>query len=111
MRTLMLGTLLVTFLSGTTTGILIGNSTAEAPKPLTWIDQDLQVMSRTTPGISPEDLVRAREIYEDHWQRIRALKVEAEAILGDQLLAVQNQTKKKIEGIRAPYLESSSGAK
>jgi len=111
MRTFMLGTLVMTFLSGATSGYLIGNTTAEAPAPLTWIDQDVQALEKRVPDISAKDLADARLIYEDHDRRIMKMKSEAESLLGDQLLWLQTHTKKKIDAIINSYASAEPGSK
>jgi hypothetical protein len=107
MRAAMLGTIIMTFLSGATSGYLIGHT----PPPPTWIDQDVLTLEQKVPEISAADLAKARTIYEDHERRIMELKSEAEDLLGDQILRVKMQSKKKILAIMDSYGPSSPGPK
>ena len=111
MRTFMLGTILMTFLSGVTSGYLIGNTTAEARPPMTWIDQYLDVLQSKTPDITTDDLDRVRSIIEDHERRIMDLKSEARALLGDQLRAVEKKNLKLIQAIIDSYNSPSPDSK
>jgi hypothetical protein len=111
MRTFMFATLVMTFLSGATSGYLVGNTTAEAPAPLTWIDRDLQALEKMAPEISAKDLADARLIYEDHDRRVINMKSEAESLLGDQLRWLQNHTKQKIDTIIDSYASAKSDSK
>ena len=99
MKTFMLGTLIMTFLSGVTSGYLVGNTTADPATPPTWIDQYIEMHQAKVPGISEQDLADARKIYEEYDERVKDLKSEAEALLRDQLLAIQKQTEKEILAI------------
>ncbi len=103
MRTFMLGTILMTFLSGVTSGYLVGNTTAEALSPPTWIDQYVGELERRIPEISDDDLALAREIVEDHEKQIMELKAEIRALLGDQLRAVEKKNEKRIQAIIDSY--------
>ena len=107
MRAFMLGTLIMTFLSGATSGYLIGHT----PPPLTWIDQDVLKLERDVPEISAADLAKARTIYEDHERRILEFKAEAKNLLGDQILRVEMQSEQKIRAIMDSYGPSSPGPK
>jgi hypothetical protein len=107
----MLATLIMTFLSGATSGYLIGNKTAEAPAPPTWIDGYLQALEKMVPEISAKDLADARAIYEDHDRRVMKMKSEAESLLGDQLRWLENHTKQKIDTIIESYASAKPGSK
>ncbi len=111
MRTFMLATLVMTFLSGVTSGYLVGNTTAGPATPQTWIDTYIEIHRAKVPGISEQDLADARRIYEEYDERVKALKSEADALLRDQLLAMQKQTERKIDAIIGSYASPDSGSK
>ena len=111
MRTFMLGTILMTFLSGVTSGYLVCNTTAEVLRPPTWIDQYVSELERRIPKISEDDLALAREIVEGHEKQIMELKAEIQALMGDQLRAVEKKNEKRIQAIIDSYESPSPGSK
>ena len=111
MRTFMFATLIMTFASGLTSGYLVGHSAAAPQAPRTWIDRYIELHQAKVPGISEQDLADARKIYEEYDERVKALKSEADALLRDQLLALQRQTEQKIKAIIDSYDPAATGAK
>jgi hypothetical protein len=111
MRTFMLATLMMTFASGVTSGYLVGHSAAPPAAPRTWIDNYIDLHRAKVPGISEQDLADARKIYEEYDERVKALKSEADALLRDQLLAMQRQTEQKIHAIIDRVRAAEPGSK
>ena len=109
MRAFMLGTLIMTFLSGATSGFLVGKSTADAPP--TPAEQFVLQVQRDYPDITPEDLAEAKRIYEDHERRLLELTDRAKDLLQDQIDWTTNHSNKKIGAILGKYPAPERGSK
>ena len=107
MRAFMLGTLIMTFLSGATSGYLIGHT----PPPPTRADQYLKLLQQRHPDISADDLAKARKIIEDHDERVLEMKSEVQDLLKDQLAWLENNSQKKMDAIIDSYESPDPGPK
>jgi hypothetical protein len=102
----MVAALVVSFASGTTTGILIEKEAFSPPPAKTWeqtqIDGYLRQLERD--GVTrQEDRDEARKVLETHYRRLRAMKQEVEKMLLQQIDALSQETEAGIEEIRQRY--------
>jgi hypothetical protein len=105
----MIGTLIMTFLSGATSGFLVGKTTAEAPP--TPVEEFLLKIQRDYPDVTPEDLAEAKKIYEEYDRRVLELTDQAKDLLRDQLDWVKNHSQKKVDAILEKYPTPERGSK
>jgi len=94
--------LLVTFLSGATTGILIDRQAGPAPAPKTWIDGYVDRLG--AEGVDgPEDREAVRAILRSYERLVRAEKQRVEEILKDRLDFLATDTQRQVQEIRTKY--------
>lgn len=96
-------TLAVVFLSGGTTGYLLGQAGQEVEVTRTWKDGYLEQLENTVPGITAEDLSRARKIIDTYEERVLSLKSGVERLLRDQLDVVAMESERELEAIIDSY--------
>ena len=102
--------MLVTFLSGGTSGFVIGRASAPEPKEPTAVDRLVDELERA--GVTREaDLAKAREIYGRWLERVRALKGEVEKLFEARLTALAMDAEGQIQEILDTYPDRSGGAK
>ncbi|MHC4470895.1 MAG: hypothetical protein ACYS99_08005 [Planctomycetota bacterium] len=102
MKGWMTAVLVVTFLSGSTSGVFLGRVTAPVDDESKWYERDVELLRNA--GVSKEaDLDRAREIYEEHEERTRALTEQIKDLFRDQLGAIAKDTERQIIGIMREY--------
>jgi len=101
--------LVVTFLSGASTGFVTGRASAPEPEQWTWIDAQIEVMKGK--GVEKPDLELARSIYVRFDERVKALKAEASKLFGDRLTALEQDATSQIQDIMARYPAPPLGEK
>ena len=102
--------LVVTFLSGASSGFMAGRVSAPEPGTQTWIDQHLEDVRRA--GVDgEEDLREARKIYERFRDRVKALKGEVEHLFKDRLTALATDAEGQIQEIVLRYPAPPGGEK
>ena len=102
MKGFVLGALLVTFMAGMSTGVLVGRKTAPVPHPRTWIDINVdKVRERGVTG--EEDLERIREIYREYDLKVQALKSQLNEAIRDQVRSLSDEAAGKIQAIIDSY--------
>jgi len=99
MKSWVLSVLAVTFLSGASTGYLVGQKhQPDEPHP-TWIDQNIRQLERD--GVSEEKfLEEARVVYREYHRNILAMKSTVNELLRLQLEAIANDATLRINRIR-----------
>jgi len=102
MRGWIMTTLVVTFLSGATSGYVVGLAVPEPPKK-TWVDHRVEDLERA--GVTrEEDLAKGREIYENFQQQVMALKGEVMKLFEGRIRALGEDAERQIqEKILARY--------
>lgn len=111
MKGWMAAALVVSFLSGTTTGILLDREALSPAPPKSWEDTQIDGYLRQLKkdGVTKEeDLDEARGVLRIHYRRLRVLKQEVEKALLHQIDALSQETEAGIEEIRQRYRTSSS---
>jgi hypothetical protein len=102
--------LVVTFLSGASTGFVTGRASAPEPEKLTWIDQHVEDVRRA--GVTDEDdLAKARAIYERFQERVKAMKVEVERMFDARLTAFATDAEWQIQEIVDRHVAPPVGEK
>ena len=99
MRGWMMTALVVTFLSGASSGFVAGRASAPEPVEKTWIDGAIEQLRRE--GVTAEaDLAEARKIYEGFQERVMALKGRVNELFQDNLRAFELDAEEKIRDLR-----------
>ena len=93
--------LAVTFLSGTSTGYLIGKS-ATPEATLSYADRYVE-QARQAGVTKQEDLDQMRAIYEEWEARVRAQKDHVKTLLSDQLDALDKDLSQRAQRILDKY--------
>ena len=102
--------LVVTFLSGASTGFVTGRASAPEPDKPTWIDQHVEDVRRA--GVAnDEDLEEARRIYERFRDRVKALKGEVEHLFKERLTALATDAEVQIQEIVDRHVAPPLGEK
>lgn len=102
--------LLVTFLSGTSTGFLVGRNTVPTPEQPTWIDGAVATLAER--GVTdPAALEKARGVYEEFEKKVLSMKSRVLKLLKDQLTALENDAERQIREIMSTSAPGSAGAK
>jgi hypothetical protein len=100
----------VTFLSGTSTGFLVGRSSAPPPVQKTWIDGAIDQLQ--AKGVTEKaDLDRARKVYEEFQGQVMKLKGKVHGLFRDQLTALENDAERRIQEIIDSASAKPGGAK
>jgi lysozyme family protein len=106
----MMTALLVTFLSGTSTGFLVGRNSTPPPVQKTWIDGAIDQLREK--GVTKEaDLENARSIYENFQGQVMELKGRVNELFRDRLTALENDAERQIQEIMDSAVSQSAGAK
>ena len=102
--------LVVTFLSGASSGFMAGRASAPELRKLTLVDNLVEDLRRA--GVDQEkDIEEARRIYERFQERINALKGEVEHLFADRLTAIVTDAEGQIREIRDRYPAPTGGEK
>jgi len=101
--------LVVTFLSGASSGFVAGRASAPETQKWTWIDAQIEVMKDR--GVGKPDLDDARQIYGRFDKRVKALKAEVNDLFGDRLTALEQDTTSQIQDILDRYPAPAGGEK
>jgi len=102
--------LVVTFLSGASSGFMAGRVSAPEPPKRTLVDNLVEDVRRA--GVDrEEDLAEARRIYERFQVRINALKGEVEHLFRARLTAIATDAEGQIREIRDRYPAPTGGEK
>ena len=89
--------LVVTFLSGTSTGFLLGRSSSTTERP-TWKDRYVEQLKRV--GVTDQEaLDRAREILDEYETKAQAVKSQLPKELQDKLRELGEEAKNQIQEI------------
>ena len=99
MKSWALSVLAVTFLSGASTGYLVGQKhQPDEPHP-TWLDQNIRQLERD--GVTDEKLLEeARVVYREYHKNILAMKSSVSELLRPQLDAIADDAVFRINRIR-----------
>jgi hypothetical protein len=91
----MMTALVVTFLSGASSGFVAGRASAPDPVKPTWVDQRVEDLRRA--GVDDaKDLELGREIYLHFQQQVMALKGEVTKLFQDRIRALQEDAERQI---------------
>jgi len=97
-------TLLVTFVSGASTGFFVGRESAPPPEAPSKIDQ--YVKQCRMSGVTDEaDLERIRALYEEREKKILAYRNRIEGMFLEQLEQIDEEFESKIQVILDRYGE------
>lgn len=94
--------LAVTFLSGASTGFLLGRSQTD-PERLDWKDKYLETLEGKFGVTGAEDLDRVRAILDTYDKQVQALKVQLPKHLRDEIWQIGKQAEAEIQGIIDSY--------
>ena len=108
MKGWMIAALVITFLSGTSTGILIGRSITPPDKP-TWKDKYIDQVRERGGVTEKEDLDRVREILDEFDVRLQEIKRQIPDDLRVRIAGLGAEYQKRIEAIIAKYGGSGRG--
>ena len=98
MKSWIISVLAVTFLSGASTGYLVGQKNAASETQPTWLDQNIEQLRRD--GVTDEALLEeAREVYREYHRSILAMRNLVNELMRDRLQAISDEAEFRINAI------------
>ena len=110
MKGWMITALVITFLSGTSTGILIGRSVTPPEKP-TWKDKYIEAVREEGGVTEKEDLDQVREILDEFDVGLQELKRQIPNDLRERIAEHGAKYQKRVEAIIAKYGKPGQGSR